>query len=400
MGSEKVAMFLPSVLPDFGGTQVATFCLARELGALALFDVTIRAFYRDHRDTPSGSNDSRRKSGVRGLAPEIPVWEYPVLPLPQFRGPSQTYRSTIELVNFRLIADLNRSEEDIVHVQGAHRPLSLFLLVHLMRGKTTVLTTHTLQETASIMNQSRFRSIILPLFARTLRKLDHIIALSKLDERLLVSMGVSRERISIIPNGVDEHKFEERRSFVKGSGRLKILTVGQFNRNKNFETLILAVAQLSKSFALEVYVVGGEYDPEYLGEIQRLVRHKGLEKIVTVVPSIDGPALTDCYLSCDVFVLLSRAETFPLVVLEAMYAGLPIVATRVGAIPDIVTDNVNGFLVSPDDVGQICDRLSRLFLDAPLRVEIRARNKAVAKAYTWSRVAQATSDVYHRLAEG
>lgn len=399
MSSPKIAMVLPVVLPYFGGTEAATFSLARELDAQSLCKVSIRAFCQRSALERGGGVGRDRAQTVGESDREISVQEYPVLPLPRFHSLSKTLRSSLELISLRLAADLNRSDEEILHFQGAHRPLTLLFLLRLVKGKITVLTTHTLQESATIIRQSRLQSIALPLYSRALRRIDHIIALTKRDEALLVSMGVRKERISIIPNGVDEMRFEQRKDYVRRNGRLKILTVGQFNRNKNFETLIRVVERLSRTIALEAYVVGGMYDREYYDEIRQLVGDKKLEDIVTIGPSIESACLADCYLACDVFVLLSRMETFPLVILEAMHAGLPIVTTGVGANPDLIRDGVNGFLVSPDDTDQICERVSRLLKDATLRREIGRRNKEAARDYTWSRVARATSDLYQRLVD-
>jgi glycosyltransferase involved in cell wall biosynthesis len=80
-----------------------------------------------------------------------------------------------------------------------------------------------------------------------------------------------------------------------------------------------------------------------------------------------------------------------------MYAGLPIVATEVGSIPEIVKNGVNGFLVSPDNIQQICDCVSKLLKDSTLRKEIGIRNKQIAKSYTWSKVALSTNRLYQRL---
>ena len=212
-------------------------------------------------------------------------------------------------------------------------------------------------------------------------------------------MGLSKEKITIIPNGVDERKFEKRRDFVNKNGKLKILCVAQFHRNKNFETVIQIVRILSTKFDLEAYIIGGRADEAYLNEISQSVKNNRLEKIIKLGVSIDDAALADCFLSCDLFLFLSRVETFPLVILEAMFTGLPIVTSNVGAIGDVVKNGINGFLVSPDDVQKIRDYVSLLLEDSSLRKEIGARNRQVAKSYTWSKVAIQTDSLYRKLIE-
>jgi glycosyltransferase involved in cell wall biosynthesis len=387
-GNKKVAMFLPHVLPHYGGTEIATFSLARELRAQALCDVNVWAFCEHLNDKRFETKGEANNSFYAEQMADVPVFRYPIIGLPKIKD-----------FSIKLMMDLKNSDEDILHFQGAHRPLSRLLIKKIVKNKITILTTHTLQESVTYIERKKLRFLIYPLYLASLRNLDHIIALTQRDVNLLVSMGLKRERITLIPNGLDESKFRKRRSFVNKNGKLKILCVAQFNPNKNFEAVIQVVDKLSKTFDLEAYIIGAPTDQEYLNNIIQLVKDKNLEKIVRIGVSIDNAALVDCYLSCDLFIFLSRVETSPLVILEAMYAGLPIVATKVGSIPEIVKNGVNGFLVSPDNIQQICDCMSKLLKDSTFRKDISMRNKQIAKGYTWSKVALTTDDLYQRLVE-
>jgi glycosyltransferase involved in cell wall biosynthesis len=384
--NKKVAMFLPHILPHYGGTETATFGLARELREQALCNVNIWAFCEHLNDKRLEKQRKTNSSFYAGQTAGVPVFSYPIIGLPKIKD-----------FSFKLMMDLKNSDEDILHFQGAHRPLSRFLIKKIIKNKITVLTTHTLQESITYIERKKLRFLIYPLYLDSLRNLDHIIALTKKDLNLLVSIGLKREKITIIPNGINESKFENRREFVNKNEKLKILCVSQFNRNKNLEAVIHVVDKLSKTFDLEAYIIGAPTDQEYLNEFIQLVRNKNLEKIVRMGISIDDAALVDCYLSCDLFIFLSKVETFGLAVLEAMYAGLPLVVTEVGSIPEFVKNNVNGFLVSPDNMQQICDCASKLLKDSKLRKEMGIRNKQIAKGYTWSKVAKDTSRLYQQL---
>jgi glycosyltransferase involved in cell wall biosynthesis len=384
---KKVAMFLPFVLPRFGGTENATFSLAREMRSQSFCDVKVWAFSKDasfNRPRFEGEGNNSYLQQLTG----VPVLSYPLIKIPKIND-----------LSIRLILDLNRSHDDILHFQGINMLLSRFLIKKVVKNKITIITTHTLQESVKFVNQRKPHFIVYPFFFDSLRSLDHFIALSSLDANLLISMGFSKERITIIPNGVDERKFEKRRDFVNKNRKLKILCVAQFHRNKNFETVIQVVRDLSTRFDLEAYLIGGRADEAYLTEISQLVKNNKLEKIIKLGVSIDDSSLADCFLSCDLFLFLSRVETFPLVILEAMFTGLPIVTSNVGAIGDVVKNGVNGYLVEPDDVQQIRNCVSVLLEDSSLRKEIGGRNRDVAKSYTWSKVAIQTDSLYKKLVE-
>lgn len=381
----RVAMVLPTFFPHYGGTQLAAYNLSRELLTQKLVFIKMYAFYKN--SLFSGEEDQSSWSIPRHET-DVSVLKYHSIGWPKIKD-----------LSIKLMLDLRISNEDIIHFQGAYRPLSRFLIKKTVRGKVTVLTTHTLQESIVYLGRKNLRSLIYPLYLDSLKNLTHIIALSQMDVNLLVSMGLKREKITKIPNGIDESKFKKRRNFVNKNDKLKILCVAQFNRNKNFEAVIRAVEKLSKTFDLEAYLIGALKDEEYFRKIIHMVKNSNLEKIVRIGASIDDAALVDCYLSCDLFIFLSNIETFPIVILEAMYAGLPILATEVGGIPDIIRNGVNGFLVSPDNIQQICAYASRLLKDSTLRKEIGIRNKQIAENYTWSNVASMTNNLYQRLVE-
>ena len=381
----RIAMFLPTYFPHFGGTQLAAYNISRELTAQDIVSLKMYTFYKN------SFFNSKKEKDIWSISPqkaEIQILKYHSIGWPKIKD-----------LSIKSMLDLKNSNEDIIHVQGAHRPISLFLIEKILRGKITILTTHTLQESVSILLSKKIHPLLYPLYVNSLKNLTHIIALSQMDVNLLLSMGLKREKITVIPNGIDERKFEKRRTFVNKNKKIKILCVAQFNPNKNFEAVIKVVESLCKTFDLEAYLVGAMKDEDYLRKILQMVKDTGIEEIVRFGVSIDDAALVDCYLSCDLFLFLSYVETLPIVVLEAMYAGLPIVASRVGGIPEIVRDGVNGFLVSPDNIQEICICVSKLLEDQKLRKEIGIQNKQIAKSYTWSKVALATSQLYKKLIE-
>jgi glycosyltransferase involved in cell wall biosynthesis len=94
-------------------------------------------------------------------------------------------------------------------------------------------------------------------------------------------------------------------------------------------------------------------------------------------------ALTAYYRESDIFVLPSRSEGLALVLLEAQSFGIPIVATHVGGIPEIIRDEEEGLMVDPDEPNQLAQALRRLIVDPELRTRLGKAGKEVARAHAW-----------------
>ncbi len=100
--------------------------------------------------------------------------------------------------------------------------------------------------------------------------------------------------------------------------------------------------------------------------------------------------------SCDVFALPSYAEAFPVAVLEAMQAGIPLIVTPVGALPEILRDHVNGFFVPIGDAAAIADRILQLIRSRPAREKMSEENRLAAKRFSVERMVQAMMSVFER----
>ena len=165
---------------------------------------------------------------------------------------------------------------------------------------------------------------------------------------LVTDYGVSLEKIDVIPPGVDLNLF--RPSLLgKPSKRARILFVGgQFER-KGGPELLEAARGLGDDVELDI-VTGSDAGPIPAGLRTRI--HRGMQ------PQSDK--LVALYRAADIFALPSRGDCMPQAVIEAIACGLPVVATRVGAIPEMVTDGVNGYLVPARDPRALAEALGSL----------------------------------------
>jgi glycosyltransferase involved in cell wall biosynthesis len=151
-------------------------------------------------------------------------------------------------------------------------------------------------------------------------------------------------------------------------GPLRLLFVGRYGERKGCPELIAALARARASGTdAELRFVGQE---EYAGEegvLRRGVDEHHLHGAVEFAGVKDGPELASCYAEAQALCLPSRREGVPLVLLEAMAFGLPVIATPVGGIGDYVTDGENGLLVPPGDVEALAASIEKLASDPALR---------------------------------
>lgn len=189
-------------------------------------------------------------------------------------------------------------------------------------------------------------------------------------------VGLPAERVRVVPNGVDTDRF------APAGGRAEaavptILWLGVMAPVKRVDRLVRALAGLA---AARLVLVG---DGEERSRLVALVDELGLEDRVEFAGFAADPA--PAFLGADVFALPSGAEACPLALLQAMSSGLPVVASRVGGIPDVVRDGVDGLLVGPDDADGLVRSLRDLVEDAERRRAMGAQaRERVLSGYSLS----------------
>jgi L-malate glycosyltransferase len=216
-----------------------------------------------------------------------------------------------------------------------------------------------------------------------------VVANSRAAERQLTSEGVPRDRIRIISNGVSAEGFSPRTA----SGRTvtTVLTVANLRAEKAHEVLLAAAAQLRPRHPHLRFVVAG--DGPRAEELRTLAVTLGVETQVTFLGHReDVPALLA---AADVFVLPSRSEAFPNGAVEAMAAGLPVVASRVGGLLDLVDDGRTGLLVTPGDPAALAAALESLVLSPARAAALGASaREVVSRRYSFDRMVQGFEDLY------
>jgi glycosyltransferase involved in cell wall biosynthesis len=194
--------------------------------------------------------------------------------------------------------------------------------------------------------------------------------------------------VTVIPNGLDFSVVEQRRARPR---LRKVIVVANLRPEKGHDVLMDAAVPVLRRFPdAQFEIVGG--GPELETLLARADARRMTHAFTFLGHRDDVPArLADA----DIFVLPSRSEAFPNAVLEAMAAGLPIVASGVGGILELIDDNRTGLLVPPGDAAGLADRLCRLMENAAFasRLGDAARDEARTR-YSFDRMVAAFEFVY------
>lgn len=177
-----------------------------------------------------------------------------------------------------------------------------------------------------------------------------------------------------------------------------LLFAGVFTPRKNPVGLVSAFARVQMSVPqARLTLVGPQPDPAYAKLVEDRVRDLGLEDCVDIVDLVGNERMRREISSARAVVLFSRQETAPTILAQAMAAGKPVVASRVGGVPEMVQDGETGFLVDPDDEVTLADRMVKLLADQELSLEMGRRAHEVAvQRYTAAAVAEMTVDAYRK----
>ncbi|NCI49092.1 glycosyltransferase [Sediminibacterium roseum] len=180
----------------------------------------------------------------------------------------------------------------------------------------------------------------------TLDKLVTFIAVSKKSAEQMNAVRMVKQKPICIYNGL---KPSPRKEYAH-TPVLKILHVGYFDYNKNQMLLVKCIAGLVQSGIMNIAVtfVGDIDEPAARKEIDEYVAATGISNYLTFTGFQKN--VTPFYLSHDILVSTSKIESFPIVILEAMRVGMPVVATKAGGVAEQVNDGITGYLVNSDDI--------------------------------------------------
>ncbi|MBN2569755.1 MAG: glycosyltransferase [Deltaproteobacteria bacterium] len=213
--------------------------------------------------------------------------------------------------------------------------------------------------------------------------------------------GLHSGMIQVIPNGVSLDRFEDLPSTDEVRARLGLSktamvigSVARFFPQKDHRTLIKAVSELcSRGIDVECLLAG---DGVMKNDVEKLSHELGISRKVHLLGTCTD--VPDVLKAMDVFVLSSRWEGMPNVILEAMACSKPVVATRVGGSPEVVVDGETGLLVTPGDPVVLADAVGKILSDEELRDRMgRSGRRRIEEVFTVDKMVMETEAAYDRL---
>ncbi|MCU0679662.1 MAG: glycosyltransferase family 4 protein [Planctomycetes bacterium] len=276
---------------------------------------------------------------------------------------------------------------DIVHANiESFAGAALLLVKYFYPRAKRILTLQSGNLDVWIENQNQ---LIKKLWLSIHRSADLITAISAFLANRVYNLGISREKVLVIPNGVDFSEVPpapERRPD-------QVLCMGRLSWEKGHEYLLKAWPAVTAVVPAARLVIYGEGERE--AEIKELIDRLSITGSVELRPAIPHKEFMAELAKSEVFILPSLAEGLGIVYIEAQASGVPVIGTRVGGIPEVIQDGENGLLVEPKNSQQIVAAVTRLLRDKDLAEKLRARALETVKKYDWRNIIHEISVLYN-----
>ncbi len=222
------------------------------------------------------------------------------------------------------------------------------------------------------------------------KKVTPVAISPRIKDSILKRYRLKKEDVPMIFNGIDLSKCIVKENYELHDGGV-ILHIGRFSEQKNHKRVIDAFEIVHKSYPqMKLQLIGsGELEEE----VKNYVKSKGIEQAVEFL-GLQGnvyPFLN----KADIFVLPSDYEGMPITLIEAMAAGLPIVATNVGGIPDMIRDGIDGCVCNTDS-SDVADKLIKMIEDTDFRTRVAHSAEIVAEAFSLKHMTEGYIEQYSK----
>lgn len=368
-------MVTPSYYPVVGGNETAVKSLSDGLVEAGM-EVDILTPNMDKRWSPKWKEEIRRDGDTTVI--RIPALN--IFP-PNYNPFFLLLRS-----NFLPHPGFTRylKNYDIIHF---HDDWDLtFPLFSLFVDRPKVFHYHTISESYDSLRKN-------PVSRRVLQNIPLHISNSKFASGLLSRMGIPRNKIHILYNAVDTEKF------IPGGEKSHslILFVGRITPSKGLDVLLESLFHVKSDW--ELAVIGPVYDKEYYSDLRRIAeRHNASGKRVNFLGEMPLDALVEWYQKASLFVCPSLSESFGSVNIEALACGTPVVASRVGGIPEAIEDRRNGLLVPPGEPIELAKAIEYLLENKDIKEEYgREGRLMVEDRFSKEKIVNGLLSIYKEL---
>lgn len=387
----NIVLYVNSYLPTVGGREIVVHYLAKAYKRLG-HNVRVLG--------PSGWWRNRKIT-----------FSYPVHRWPSLRG---AFQENVWRMHFWL--DTKIWGADVIHAHCAYPSAYIAAKSSVCHHTPLVITPHgyDINIIPEMNYGQRLDPVIGPKIAYAYRKADQMTAISENIRDAILSAGVPAEKINLIPNGIDVDRFKGEPTAdvyrwldLPPSSRI-ILTVGNYRPIKGHNVIVNAMTQILKLCPQAKLVIVGR-DTE---KVAPFVQENALKDHVRIVGSIQPPYsakkneatsvdwLAEIYKEASIYVsagIAEGAEGLSLAMLDAMAAGLPIVATRISGNNDVIHNGDTGLLVTPNNPDMLAKAILRFLQSVPLCDRLAGNAAEFAQQLSWANVAEMYIRLYKRL---
>jgi glycosyltransferase involved in cell wall biosynthesis len=291
---------------------------------------------------------------------------------------------------FTLLNIFKKTRVDIVHTHYTYSGLLCMVVCRLFRNVCHVHTTHNPYLVKYGSGLKRFSELIVLKFS------NHIVVQTlTIKKQLVYRFKIPSHKITVIPSGVEKPMIMQS---TRASSEPIILSTGRLCSRKNQLTLVKAIPHILATHPKVKFIFAGPIEDKlYFQKIIEFTERRNIQSFVEFTGEIPREKLTVLYNQATIFAFPTLAELQPLVLLEAMSYGLPVVASRIGPIMDIASMFPNSALLVDQDSESFAESINKLLDDNTLRIELSQNAKKLASGFSWNAVANRSLELYARL---
>jgi glycosyltransferase involved in cell wall biosynthesis len=376
----KVVQVVNQYPPLAGGGSYHVYSLARELSrkGVSVEVLTCDPVEFSRQNSMTFGAQSSKVSVFRSSSFFLPRTQYPVSP--------------------KLFPMLMRGSPDIIHAHGYQLFTSdLAAIVGKLKRRPLIVSLHGFPRKFQNLSHRLYHELI---GKRTLQAARKLVSVSTSVANQFQAVGVPKEKIAVIPNGIDLEEFKHlpspenfRKRFRIAEKEKTILAVGRLEEIKGFQHLIGAMPEIQAQAGPVKLIIAGPgfgYGPQLI----RLAKERGVQDEVIFCGTIGSFEKLEALAGASVIAIPSIYEGFGVVLLEAMAARKPVVATRTGIAAELIRDEKNGLLVKTGDPKDLALKIIRILRDEKLSFSLTRESEITVGVFDWKTIAERIYSIY------
>ncbi len=265
---------------------------------------------------------------------------------------------------------------DMIIISKSYQYLSLLRLMSAFTDIPVIYLMHNLDWK---IIRSKFKAFMYRIYVRWLLGMASTVWVnSKNTRKAIEGIGIPGKSVSLINPGFEKDSVSlPDRS--RREGPVRLLCVGSISPRKAQHILVKACTYLEEGSYVMEFAGSIDSDEDYASMVQDLIKKENLSDSILVSGELSGEELARAYMNADILVHPSRWEAFGISIAEGMWYGLPVIASEIAAVPELVRHGENGLLTPPGDVTGLADAINGLISDRSLRLQMGEKSRMFAE---------------------